>query len=166
MTYDHNAASSHGAPNAPIDWVEDQSLPHLFIQTKFGRILHFVGNKGVEARSKLLVGLNMYGTIFQPSRRPITGKEYIELLEKYKPKLEWDSDSEESYFEVSDDEKGDGEVWYPSLYSIRYVLLINGDGNGRKRLSLVEDYRVGGVSLWELGQVCTNIFEYANDCRG
>jgi spore germination protein YaaH len=101
----------------------------------------------------------MYGTIFQPSRRPIIGKEYIELLEKYKPKLEWDSDSEESYFEVSDDEKGDGEVWYPSLYSIRYVfLLINRDGNGRKRLSLVKDYHVGGVSLWELGQVLHKYF--------
>jgi len=101
----------------------------------------------------------MYGTIFQPSRRPVIGKEYIEFLEKYKPILEWDSDSEESYFEVSDDEKGDGEIWYPSLYSIRYVLfLIKGGSNGRKRLSLVEDYHVGGVSLWELGQVRTQIF--------
>jgi hypothetical protein len=24
MTYDHNTASPQGAPNAPIDWIEDQ----------------------------------------------------------------------------------------------------------------------------------------------
>jgi hypothetical protein len=26
MTYDYNAASPNGAPNAPIDWVEEQSV--------------------------------------------------------------------------------------------------------------------------------------------
>jgi spore germination protein YaaH len=60
----------------------------------------------------------MYGTLFTPSRRPIIGKEYIELLEKYQPSLNWDSESEESFWEYSD-EDGEGEVWYPTLYSIK-----------------------------------------------
>jgi hypothetical protein len=29
MTYDYNAASPDGAPNAPIDWVEEQFPPHV-----------------------------------------------------------------------------------------------------------------------------------------
>ena len=61
----------------------------------------------------------MYGNIFGPIRRPIIGKEYTELLEKYQPKLQWDTESEESFFEFAD-ESAQGEVWYPSLYSIKY----------------------------------------------
>ena len=87
-----------------------------------GRITHFIGNKPPEARAKLLVGLNMYGTLFRPLRRPITGDEYVQLLEKFKPRINWDSDSEESYWEFSDDDGKDGEVWFPTLNSIRYPL--------------------------------------------
>lgn len=126
MTYDHNAASTHGAPNAPIEWVEDQFL-HLLDSTN-PRITHFIGNKPPELRAKLLVGLNMYGTLFNPSRRPIVGNEYIQLLEKYKPHIEWDSLSEEAFWEFTDVEHGTmgAEVWYPSLYSIKYTLLLWG----------------------------------------
>jgi hypothetical protein len=62
----------------------------------------------------------MYGTLFTNTRRPITGKEYIELLEKHKPHLEWDSESEESFWEFNDGDV-EGEVWYPSLFSIKYA---------------------------------------------
>jgi hypothetical protein len=66
----------------------------------------------------------MYGTIFNPHRRPIIGKEYIELLEKHEPIIQWDSESEEAYFEFSgpDVEDGEAQVWYPTLYSIKYDL--------------------------------------------
>jgi hypothetical protein len=29
MTYDHNTASPEGAPNAPIEWIEDQYVLHI-----------------------------------------------------------------------------------------------------------------------------------------
>lgn len=83
-----------------------------------------MGNKPAEVREKLLVGLNMYGSLFTPStppRRAIIGSEYVKFLEMYKPKMEWDSDSEESYFECSTDDGTEGELWYPSLYSIKYI---------------------------------------------
>jgi len=79
-----------------------------------------VGNKGPEAQSKLLVGLNMYGSLFTPHRRAITGKDYIQLLEKVHPQMDWDGESEESFFEFTDGDV-DVEVWYPSLYSIKYL---------------------------------------------
>jgi spore germination protein YaaH len=95
----------------------------------------------------------MYGTVFTPARRPIKGDEYIRMLEKHEPSLQWDDESEESFWEFTDVENGvpDGEVWYPSLYSIRYSHVQPPDGS--KRLSLIEDLDLGGVSLWELGQV-------------
>lgn len=34
MTYDHNAASPSGAPNAPIDWIEEQSSPPRYKRRK------------------------------------------------------------------------------------------------------------------------------------
>jgi spore germination protein YaaH len=82
------------------------------------RITHFIGDKSPEARKKLLVGFNMYGTIFTPSRRPVMGKEYLELLKQYKPVFQWDTESEESYFEFLENET-EMEVWYPTLYSIK-----------------------------------------------
>jgi spore germination protein YaaH len=60
----------------------------------------------------------MYGTIFTPGRRPIIGKEYLELLGKYEPAFQWDTESEESFFEFTEDGT-DMEVWYPTLYSIK-----------------------------------------------
>jgi spore germination protein YaaH len=65
----------------------------------------------------------MYGTVFNPTRRPILGDEYLRLLEQYKPILEWDAETEESYF-TFENEDGEGEVWYPSLYSIKYFFLV------------------------------------------
>jgi spore germination protein YaaH len=126
MTYDHNAASTRGAPNAPIEWVEDQFC--LLVESTNLRITHFIGNKPPELRAKLLVGLNMYGTLFNPSRRPIVGSEYIQLLERYKPHIEWDSEGEETFWEFTDVEHGitEAEVWYPSLYSIKYIFLFRG----------------------------------------
>ena len=99
----------------------------------------------------------MYGTVFTPLRRPITGNEYLQLLEKYKPRINWDSYSEESYWEFSDGEM-EGEVWYPSLYSIRYLSYFSW-GNGSKRLNLIQDFNVGGISLWELGQVTSKLWD-------
>lgn len=135
MTYDANIASQTGAPNAPIEWVEEQ-------------INHYVGNKDPTARKKLLVGLNMYGALFKgrEGRRPILGREYVELLETYEPTLDWDSENEESFFEFSDG-GDDWEVWYPTLMSIK------------KRLTLVEDFDVGGVCFWELGQGLDYFYE-------
>jgi hypothetical protein len=91
------------------------------------RITHYIGSKPLWARKKLLLGLNMYGAIFTPARSPIRGEEYLNLLEKYKPSLEWDKGNEELFWEFSDAERGitDGEVWYPSLYSIKYALQYN-----------------------------------------
>jgi spore germination protein YaaH len=90
------------------------------------RITHFIGNKSPEARKKLLVGLNMYGAAFVPARRPIRGNEYLDFLKQYKPRIEWDAESEEAVIEFVTEEGKEAELWYPTLYSIRYVPLNSG----------------------------------------
>ena len=99
----------------------------------------------------------MYGTVFTPQRRPINGDEYLRLLETQKPRIDWDTESEEAVVEFTTEGGQDAEVWYPTLYSIRYVRRLNEvawiDFIDRKRLDLIDDFDVGGISFWELGQV-------------
>jgi hypothetical protein len=68
----------------------------------------------------LLLGLNMYGTAFTPERRAIKGDEYLRLLEMHRPRIDWDVESEEAVIEFTTEDGRDAEVWYPTLYSIRY----------------------------------------------
>lgn len=63
----------------------------------------------------------MYGTAFTPQRRPIKGDEYLRFLELYKPRIDWDAESEEAVIEFITEDGNDAEVWYPTLYGIRYV---------------------------------------------
>ena len=73
----------------------------------------------------MLVGLNMYGSLFTPQRRPINGDEYVRLLEMHKPRIDWDIESEEAVIESTTEDGQDAEVWYPTLYSIRYIQALN-----------------------------------------
>jgi hypothetical protein len=62
----------------------------------------------------------MYGAAFLPARRPVKGNEYLDFLKLYKPRIEWDAESEEAVVEFVTDEGKEAELWYPTLYSIRY----------------------------------------------
>jgi spore germination protein YaaH len=56
--------------------------------------------------------------------RPIINTEYVKLLRRHQPSIQWEKESEEAYFEYEDMEReGVGEVWYPTLYSIKLVLI-------------------------------------------
>ncbi|CAK7348748.1 unnamed protein product [Dovyalis caffra] len=69
----------------------------------------------------------------------ITGREYLTLLEKHKPKLQWEKNSGEHFFLYVDDDHVNHAVFYPSLMSISMRL---------------EEARLQGVgiSIWEIGQ--------------
>ncbi|KAJ6320232.1 hypothetical protein OIU78_015588 [Salix suchowensis] len=69
----------------------------------------------------------------------ITGREYLSLLEKHKPKLQWEKNSGEHFFLYVDDKQIKHAVFYPSLMSISIRL---------------EEARLQGVgiSIWEIGQ--------------
>lgn len=112
-----------------------------------------------QKRDKILLGLNFYGNDYTPTGGgPIIGHEYLQRLEKLKGKLEYDTRSEENYFEIKYGEdsflnvncilrfgdpfrEADGKhvIFYPTLQSIN------------ERIKLAR--RLGtGLSIWELGQ--------------
>lgn len=76
----------------------------------------------------------------------IIGRDYLALLEKHRPELQWDKNSGEHFFFYTDDKDIRHVVFYPSLKSIS--------------LRLEEARSWGcGISIWEIGQGLDYFFD-------
>ncbi|KAL9245411.1 hypothetical protein vseg_019070 [Gypsophila vaccaria] len=129
MTYDYSSAYSPG-PNAPLLWV--RSVIELLLSASSKTLAH-----------KVLVGFNFYGYDFDLTEgggaQAITGRDYLSLLDRYKPKIEWREDFAEHFFLYSDDQHRQHAVFYPTPLSIS------------KRLDEARSWGAG-ISIWEIGQ--------------
>ncbi|GLT46651.1 hypothetical protein SLA2020_203940 [Shorea laevis] len=139
MTYDFSNPHNPG-PNAPMQWIRFtlQSL---------------LGPPGKTAQSlalKIFLGINFYGNDFTLSGGsgggPIIGRDYISLLEKHKPALQWEKNSGEHFFLYSDDNHINHAVFYPTSMSI-YLRLDEARSWGT------------GISIWEIGQGLDYFFD-------
>ncbi|XP_064432018.1 chitinase domain-containing protein 1 isoform X7 [Mirounga angustirostris] len=86
MTYDYPTAQQPG-PNAPLSWVR-ACVQVLDPKSKW--------------RSKILLGLNLYGMDYAASRdarEPVIGARYIQMLKDHRPRIVWDSQAAEHFFE-------------------------------------------------------------------
>lgn len=77
---------------------------------------------------------------------PIIGREYLSLLERYRPSLQWEINSAEHYFVYTGDQNDQHVVFYPSLLSIA------------KRLEEAHSWGAG-ISIWEIGQGLDYFFD-------
>jgi chitinase domain-containing protein 1 len=75
----------------------------------------------------------------------ITGRDFIHLIEKYKPSLQWDDKSSEHFF-IYLDEGVRHAVFYPTLMSLSV------------RLEEAQDWGIG-LSIWEIGQGLDYFFD-------
>ncbi|XP_071685727.1 uncharacterized protein [Rutidosis leptorrhynchoides] len=133
MTYDFSNPQSPG-PNAPLKWV------HSTMQLLCGT--HTDGSRN--SSQKIFLGINFYGNDYVlqggVGGGAILGRDYVSLLEKHKPQLQWDKKSAEHYFVYTDENQHVKHVvFYPSLLSIAM------------RLDEARSWGAG-ISIWEIGQ--------------
>lgn len=124
MTYDYSSPARPG-PNSPLDWVR------RCVETL---------DPARTSRSKILLGLNMYGLDYtSQGGGHVLGRDFVELLKKSPgSKFQFDSTSGEHFLEVKTAD-GKHTVFYPSLHSLQL------------KLSLAKELGTG-LSIWELGQ--------------
>ncbi|CAA6661046.1 unnamed protein product [Spirodela intermedia] len=95
MTYDFSGPHSPG-PNAPLLWI--RSTLELLLGDDGG---------ARENAYKIFVGINFYGNDFLltegPGGEAITGRDYLSLLRKHRPALQWEAESSEHFFLYSHD---------------------------------------------------------------
>ncbi|GMI69582.1 hypothetical protein like AT4G01040 [Hibiscus trionum] len=140
MTYDFSGPNNPG-PNAPIKW----------IRFTLSLLLGSAGNNAKRLAPKIFLGINFYGNDFVLSEGSggggaILGRDYLSLLEKHMPVLQWEKNSGEHFFVYLDDDGVKHAVFYPSSMSI-YMRL--------------EEARFWGtgISIWEIGQGLDYFFD-------
>jgi chitinase domain-containing protein 1 len=95
MTYDYSMSST-GGPNAPIEWMSDNGeliLPKCVVAR--------LDPKGLY-RSKILMGLNLYGYDYSQSlgRQDVVGNKFLEIVKKNSVTCKWsESDGEVNFTE-------------------------------------------------------------------
>ncbi|XP_022757522.1 chitinase domain-containing protein 1 isoform X2 [Durio zibethinus] len=132
MTYDFSGPNNPG-PNAPLQWIR------FILQLLLGS----TANNAQRLAPKVFLGINFYGNDFALSggsgSKAIIGRDYLSLLEKHRPLLQWEKNSGEHFFVYSDHNNVRHAVFYPSLMSI-YMRLEEARSWGT------------GISIWEIGQ--------------
>ncbi|KAJ3187270.1 Chitinase domain-containing protein 1 [Irineochytrium annulatum] len=125
MTYDFSNPNQPGF-NAPLNWIADnvrRLAPEL------------------EDRSKILIGLNLYGNDYRNGGNgdTVVGSRYLDLLRSKELEFEWDDGVAEHVATYEDDELELHHVYFPTLKSIS------------DRLDLIEELGAG-ISMWEIGE--------------
>ena len=150
QTTNYSAVRGQAGPTAPLKWMRDSLgalAAGLLEEDDEGSDGAFVeddgGRRAMEAAlPKLMATLPLLGWDFVlpdgPSN-PIGGIEYLQLLEKHKPKrLDWHAEAAEHVFAYRDGEELRHSVYYPSLKTMA------------ERLGMLRSLGVG-VAVYELG---------------
>jgi chitinase domain-containing protein 1 len=96
MTYDYSISST-GGPNAPIQWMSDNGELTMSLC-----VVARLDPKGLY-RSKILMGLNLYGYDYSQShgRQDLVGKKFLDIVKENNVTCKWSESDREVIFSRS-----------------------------------------------------------------
>eukprot|EP01117_Protostelium_nocturnum_P018185 TRINITY_DN7555_c0_g1_i1.p1 TRINITY_DN7555_c0_g1~~TRINITY_DN7555_c0_g1_i1.p1 ORF type:complete len:189 (-),score=50.27 TRINITY_DN7555_c0_g1_i1:244-810(-) len=135
MTYDYS--NNQPGPNSPVSWMTSSVLSLLSPEQRENSAM----------TGKILMGIPFYGYHFVIGGQPkhVLGRDYLQLLKKIKPEIEWEESSKEHKVSFTSDGK-ENHVYYPSLKFIQ------------ERLEMAQSLGTG-ISIWEIGQGLDYFFD-------
>lgn len=124
--------ASLAGPNAPLPWVRQTAHDLLGPRPASSPLA-----------SRLLLGLAFYG---YDEQEAVVGPQFLELLARYRPRLQWDKGAEEHFVQYRPRGGAVRTVYFPTPASVQ------------RRLDLAASLGTG-VGFWEVGQGLESFYD-------
>ena len=139
MTYDQHAAWSGPGPVADINWVRD-TVEYTVTVVPPAKVLLGVGGYGYDWSDGRCIEVEAATAPVEAAQRGAT--------------IEWDATAKVPYYVYYSAGGARHEVWYENSYSVDH------------KIALVNEYGLGGVALWVLGQEDARFWQVVNGTAG
>jgi len=139
MTYDQHAAWSGPGPVADINWVRD-TVEYALTVVPPAKVLLGLGGYGYDWSDGQCLEVEAATSPAEAAQRGAT--------------LEWDATAKVPYYVYYSAGGARHEVWYENSYSVDH------------KIALVNEYGLGGVALWVLGQEDARFWQVVNGTAG
>ena len=139
MTYDQHAGWSGPGPVADINWVRD-TVEYTLTVVPPAKVLLGLGGYGYDWSDGRCLEVEAATAPAEAAQRGAT--------------LEWDATAKVPYYVYYSAGGAKHEVWYENSYSVDH------------KIALVNEYGLGGVALWVLGQEDARFWQVVNGTAG
>jgi hypothetical protein len=139
MTYDQHAAWSGPGPVADINWVRD-TVEYTLTVVPPAKVLLGLGGYGYDWSGGRCIEVEAATTPAEAAQRGAT--------------IEWDATAKVPYYVYYSAGGVRHEVWYENSYSVDH------------KIALANEYGLGGVALWVLGQEDARFWQVVNGTAG
>lgn len=165
MTYDYSNPKSKAGPISPASWVQSVAKylnTDCGLQNKLLLGLNFYGvdfvreddkdekkeevKKSEKEEDKEAEKEQVKASEKEKSNH-VVGSQVLKILKQYNPRIEWQQDSHEHFFQYFTESGVHRAVFYPTRTTIAI------------RLRVARDMGCGGVAIWDLGQGLDHFFE-------
>jgi spore germination protein len=139
MTYDQHAGWSGPGPVADINWVRD-TVEYTLTVVPPAKVLLGLGGYGYDWSDGRCLEVEAATVPAEAAQRGAT--------------IEWDATAKVPYYVYYSAGGARHEVWYENSYSVDH------------KIALVNEYGLGGVALWALGQEESRFWQVINGTAG
>ncbi len=135
MSYDYHYKTSSAGAVAPLWWVEDV-IQYMRIQARI-------------PADKLLIGMATYGYDWGSgvNTTTVTRERLAQVSSRYRVAANYDQATHSPYYIYTDANQVRHQIWLENEISLG------------KKLDLVKEYGLGGISFWRIGNGFTDLYD-------